>query len=121
MPLKYLKHLEDILLAVERIEQFTAARTFAEYAADELLRSAVERQFLIIGEAIIRLRRDQPAVLGEITSVRPLVAFRNILVHAYELVDDAKVWHIIEEHLPILRRDVEVLLEPWRDWPPEEE
>ena len=47
MPLKYLKHLEDFLIAVERIERFVADKTFADYSVDDLLRSAVERQFLV--------------------------------------------------------------------------
>ena len=68
-----------------------------------------------------RVKRDAPLVLESITGVRPLIAFRNIVVHAYDLVDDLKVWNIIEQHLPILRGETKVLLEPWSDWPPAEE
>jgi uncharacterized protein with HEPN domain len=85
-----------------------------------VLRSAVERQFMIVGEAINRIKRDDPMMLDQRTRVGPLVAFRNILVHAYELVDDAKVWQIVEIHLPLLRQEVEELLTPWADWPPAE-
>jgi uncharacterized protein with HEPN domain len=76
---------------------------------------------LIIGEAINRIKRDDSAMLGSITGVPPLVAFRNIVVHRYEIIDDAKTWHIVEVHLPVLRQEVETLLAPWADWPPAEE
>lgn len=39
------KLLWDARHAAERIERYTAGKTFAEYDADEYLRSAVERQF----------------------------------------------------------------------------
>lgn len=51
------KLLWDARHAAERIARFTAGKTFTEYEADEYLRSAVERQFEIVGEAMNQLRR----------------------------------------------------------------
>lgn len=44
-----MKYLEDILNACELISAFVASKSFEEYRDDLLLRSAVERQFEIIG------------------------------------------------------------------------
>ena len=46
------KLLWDAQQAAERVARFAAGKSFAEYNADDYLRSAVERQFEIIGEAL---------------------------------------------------------------------
>ena len=51
------KLLWDARAAAERVTRFTTGRTFAEYEADDYFRSAVERQFEIIGEAFSQLSR----------------------------------------------------------------
>ena len=45
------KFLEDIQNAHRLLSEFTAWKTFEDYAADRLLQSAVERQLEIIVEA----------------------------------------------------------------------
>jgi addiction module HigA family antidote len=60
MRLEARKYLRDIQVAAERIERFTRGKGFEQYLADEMLRSAVERQFSIIGEALSRLEKDSP-------------------------------------------------------------
>ena len=47
-----LKYLYDILAAAEKVQRFVAGSSEDDYLSDELLQSAVERQFEIIGEAI---------------------------------------------------------------------
>jgi uncharacterized protein with HEPN domain len=104
------KHLWDARRAADRIARFTAGRTFRDYLADEMLRAAVERQFEIIGEALAGLRRVDPARAATITDLPRIVAFRNILIHAYATMDDRLVWEVIEHDLAGLRESLARLL-----------
>ena len=110
MRLEIKKYLEDIRQAAAHIKQFTAGKSFEGYTADALLRSGVERQFEIIGEALKQLELVEPAVVSKITNYRRIIAFRNILVHGYAVVDDRVVWDVVQKDLPILCREVETLL-----------
>jgi uncharacterized protein with HEPN domain len=86
------KYLWDILRAADLIAGFCVGKSLAEYLHDSMLRSAVERQFQIIGEALGQLARRDPATADTIPELRRIVAFRNILVHGYADVDDELVW-----------------------------
>jgi len=56
-----------------------------------MLSSAIERKFEIIGEALVRIRRQRPEDLRVIGDWPAIIGFRNILAHAYEQVEDAVV------------------------------
>lgn len=71
-----------------------------------MLRSAIERQFEIIGEATKRLHKANPDLAAQIRSYRKIIAFRNLLIHGYNIVSDSVVWNTIEEDLPLLRADI---------------
>lgn len=80
------------------------------YSRDLLLRSAVERQYEIIGEALVKLRKHNPAILSQISESEKIIGFRNILAHAYDIIDDSISWSIIEAKLPILQQEITNLL-----------
>ena len=61
-----------------------------------MLRSAVERQFEIVGEALAGLRRTDAAAAAAIPELLRIVAFRNVLIHGYATVDDRLVWGVVE-------------------------
>ena len=75
-----------------------------------MLRQAVERNFEIIGEAIRRLEKDDPETAARITDYRRIIAFRNVLIHGYDVIDPAIVWSAVEVDLEPLLADVQVLL-----------
>ena len=106
-----LAHLHDILQAGRAIKEFISGKTFEAYASDELLRSAVERKFEVMGEAIHRIRRDDPELLSQIHNHRDIISFRNILVHGYDAIDNRIVWGVMEEDLESLIEDVSRLLQ----------
>lgn len=110
MRLEAKKHLEDIRQAAEFLAQFVQGKTFSDYVKDPMLRSAVQRQFEIIGEALNRLFKTDYDVASEITDANKIIAFRNILIHAYDVVDERVVWDIIETKLTLLLQEVGRLL-----------
>ncbi len=75
------------------------------------LRSACERQFEIIGEAMTRLRDLHPDVSEQVTDGHAIIAFRNRLIHGYDTVDAQIVWDVIQTRIPDLERVVGGLLE----------
>ena len=103
-------YLFDIRKACDLILQFTAHKEFSDYEKDVLFRSAVERQFEIVGEAMSQMLKLEPSLGGRITNTRQIIAFRNILVHAYAQVKNQVVWGVIQSDLPMLRAEVDQLL-----------
>jgi uncharacterized protein with HEPN domain len=100
----------DALEAIKALETFIANRTQDDFEKDLLLRSAVERQLEIVGEALNQLARHDQAMADKIPDIRQIIAFRNILVHGYAVIDNERVWRILHESLPELQDVLEGLL-----------
>jgi uncharacterized protein with HEPN domain len=96
--------------SLDSIAAFFQGRSLADYAADLKLRSAVERQLEITGEALNRLSRESPEIVALLPDLRRAIAMRNALIHGYRQVDNATVWKTVHENLPTLQLQVEVLL-----------
>jgi uncharacterized protein with HEPN domain len=110
MKLEAKKLLFDVITACRDIEQFTAGKTLGDYLDSELLRSAVERKFGIIGEALVRLRAKDRDTFDRIKVSEDAIAFRNRLVHGYDAVDHQTVWETVKNDLPDLKIEAEQLL-----------
>jgi len=104
------KLLEDIRESAAFIRDVAKGKSLADYGADRLLRQAIERNFEIIGEAIKRLAQHDAETAARIDDYRQIIAFRNVLIHGYDLVDHELVWSTIETQIPNLLRNVEALL-----------
>jgi uncharacterized protein with HEPN domain len=107
---KSLKWLNDIHQACELIQTATAGRSLAEYESDRLLKSAVERNFEIIGEALVRIRKIDPATADCVPDCGAVIAFRNLLIHGYDFIDNPRVWQIIKADVPKLHEQIAVLM-----------
>ena len=110
MELRTKKLLYDIARAAGAIMEFTEGKTLDDYRSDLMLRSAVERQFEIIGEAAARLARFDKATAERISGCRKIIGFRNIVAHAYHDLDDSQAWACVRENVPTLRREANGLL-----------
>lgn len=102
--------LFDIAHAALGIAEFVEDKSLDDYREDLMLRSAVERQFSIIGEAMTRIRKADPAMAERISEFDRVISFRNVLVHNYDNIDDKITWKIIHEKLPILSSEVQAML-----------
>jgi len=91
--------LWDIREAAIRIREFVAEVDFAGFSQSALVQAAVERQFEIIGEALNQLSKTAPDVVEKIPDAGRVIAFRNILIHGYAVLDQSIVWNVVQGHL----------------------
>ncbi|MBV8119765.1 MAG: DUF86 domain-containing protein [Alphaproteobacteria bacterium] len=103
-------YLWDALKAAEAVQAFMRGKTYETFIEDDLLRSAVERQLQIIGEALSQLAKVDPQIAGGVAELPRIIAFRNILVHGYAAIDYDTVWRLIVDKLPELQTNLTMLL-----------
>ena len=107
--------LDDVIRASEEIREYTIGMDLLAYRESRVRRRAVERCFIIIGEALVQLRKHYPDLVARLGKPREIVDFRNLLTHGYHKVDDREVWDIITDDLPVLHEtssDLREGLEP---------
>ncbi len=86
--------LDLALSALHRVVKYLGSRSLAEYLADDLCQSAVERQLEVAGDALGQLRKLDPALFQKIPEGDLVVAFRNVLAHGYATLDHRRVYEI---------------------------
>ena len=96
------KYMLDARNACRAIRAFTKDATLEAYSGDLLLRSAVERQFEILGEAFSRLDRLDPSYRKTDPALGAVIGMRNRIIHGYDTVDNAIVWDAVQHHIPEL-------------------
>ena len=114
MPRSAAAYLADVLDACDSIVAVLRGVDLAAYQRERPSRSAVEREFMIIGEAVASLGRVDPKAAEAVSHARLIIGFRNQLAHAYATIDDETVLSIAERDVPVLRQECEALLETLR-------
>jgi uncharacterized protein with HEPN domain len=102
-------YLTDIVEAADHIAKFIADTDFPAFQESELLRSAVVQKLAIIGEAAARVSEELKTRHPQVPWPQ-IIAFRNILVHAYFGIDWDVVWLAARNRCPILREQVAGIL-----------
>lgn len=82
-----------------------------------MLRSAVERQFEIAGEALAQLSKMDRELAARVPDAANAIGFRNVLIHGYAKVDNAIVWQAATRDLPTLRSEIDALIKEFGEAP----
>lgn len=104
------KLLVDALEAIDAVEDFVAGISLTQYLADKMRRSAVERQFEILGEACSRLAKLEPTWVKTVTNLKLAIDLRNRIIHGYDSVDDEIVYLTAVDDVASLKTDLSRLL-----------
>ena len=105
-------YLYDIIDACDSIASILAGISFETFVATREKRSAVEREFILIGEATLVLAKFWPDSFKLLSDGRKAIGIRNILTHNYASVDQETVYETALQDVPKLRREcVEILRE----------
>ncbi len=69
---------------------------------------AIERNLEIIGVALNRIIKVKPDI--EISNIKSILNLRNFIIHSYDKISDENIWGIISKQQPIMKNDIEKLL-----------
>lgn len=98
MPRSHDQYLEDIVEAIRRIQEYVADHDWTDFMGDTMLRDAIERNLIVVGEAAAKLPEDllrlEPAIDWSL-----VVGMRNIVVHEYFGIDYRIVWDVVSNEL----------------------
>ncbi len=98
-------YLIHIIECIERIESYTARMEKDAFMASTLQQDAVIRNLQIMAESIQRLSNEAKEKHLEIDWYK-IAGFRNILVHDYLGVDTEKIWNILKNEIPPLKKTI---------------
>lgn len=106
----YILFLEDILNAIERIEEYTGDLSFEEFCNYDMAVDAVIRNLEVIGEAT---RNTPEKIRAKHANVewKEAVGFRNVLIHDYFGIDLESVWDTLKKNIPTFKKHIVEVIE----------
>jgi len=110
----YKLFVEDILMAMDKIERYIKGLTYETFVENDMAIDAVIRNLEIIGEAAKNLPEEVKVRYPDIPWKR-MVGLRNIAIHEYFGVDLEIIWEIITRNLPETKPKIEAMLKSFND------
>jgi uncharacterized protein with HEPN domain len=106
--------LSDIVRSIDEIHEFSNGLTvedFKLYLSNKMMRRAIERDLIIIGEAMHDIVKVDRTRVMRIKNSRRVIELRNDVVHSYDDLANEKIWQFIWTELPYLRKEVSHILD----------
>ncbi len=103
-------YIEDMLEAIELVQQYLHGITEEQFSRDREIQDAVIMRLMIIGEAATKLTDEIKNQSPEIPW-KTIIAFRNVAIHDYANIAINKVWEIYKQDLPPLYQQLKTLLD----------
>jgi uncharacterized protein with HEPN domain len=103
--------LWDIQRAASLVIERTQGLSADEIASDVMLKSAIERQLEIAGEAARRLADHDPETASLLSGLRSAIGIRSVIAHQYDRINWTTVREFFDGPLSDLERTASRLLE----------
>ncbi|AFY81523.1 HepT-like ribonuclease domain-containing protein [Oscillatoria acuminata] len=102
-------YLSNIKECIEKVEIYTQEGK-AVFMTNAMMQDAVIRNLEIIGEAT---KRVSPDLRNQYSNIpwRQMAGLRDVLIHDYLRIDLQEIWEVIETDLPLLKPQVETILQ----------
>ncbi len=110
MPHDPRKYLSEMLDRATFVSQFMADQSPDVLQTSRLIRSAVERELMVLGEALFQLHRAHLSIAKQIQSWDKIIGFRHVLVHGYDSLNLDIIWDVVHDELPSFIEQVNKLL-----------
>jgi uncharacterized protein with HEPN domain len=107
---EYIFYLEDILLSIQRIEEYISGMDYQQFTRDYKTSDAVIRNFQIIGEAVKNLPKEIKAKYPNLPW-EEMYGLRNRISHEYFGIDFEIIWDISTTYLPENKKEIEQIIE----------
>lgn len=102
-------YLEHILESINFIDNYSLGKTLDAFLSSTKEQDAIIRRLEIIGEAVKKIPEDFKVKYSEIPWSK-MAGMRDVLIHAYFVVDIRAVWQTIQDDLPELKKQITNIL-----------
>lgn len=94
-------YVQDMIDSAQRVLEYTAGSSQAEFFASRLHVDATLRSLELIGEAATRIPAEVRRASTDVPW-RMVIALRNRLIHGYLGLDEDTIWSVVKDDLPTL-------------------
>ncbi len=108
-------NLQDIISSIELIEQrfksIAGADDFVLSETGMLILDSICMRLQIVGELMKKIQKIDPSVFGKYPKIewQNIMKLRDIISHHYEHVDHEIIYDICKNHLPDLKKTVQLI------------